>query len=109
MVNSVATTCCSAGPNVAALNGQIRRDKQQLDDWTSCVSAKTTKGQAEIQRLSGEISAARDQVLRAQAAQNTQPPFPGADPASAASSLQAGYDAAARLTHTRTPAVDLWA
>jgi hypothetical protein len=62
------------GPNVdsrasfAAANDQIRQDKQQLDDWTTCVSAKTTKGQAEIQRLSGELSAAeaRSQRLAAQ-------------------------------------------
>jgi hypothetical protein len=42
--------------SVASANDQIRQDKQQLDDWTTCVSAKTTKGQAEIQRLSGSLA-----------------------------------------------------
>jgi hypothetical protein len=59
--------------SIAALTGQIRQDKQQLDDWTTCVSAKTTKGQAEIQRLSGAIGAATTQ-LHQLAAQPTQSP-----------------------------------
>jgi hypothetical protein len=50
--------------SIASLNGQIQQFKQQLDDWTTCVSAKTTKGQAEIQRLSGELSGAEDRVKR---------------------------------------------
>jgi hypothetical protein len=44
------------------VNGQIQQVKQQLDDWTTCVSANTTKGQAEIQRLSGELSGAEDRA-----------------------------------------------
>jgi len=51
--------------SVATLEGQIRQDQIQLNDWSTCVSAKTTKGQAAIQKLSGEISAAKDQVTRA--------------------------------------------
>jgi hypothetical protein len=54
----------ASGASIASVNGQIRQDKQQLDDWTTCVSAKTTKGQAEIQRLSGELSAAENRVHR---------------------------------------------
>jgi hypothetical protein len=50
--------------SVASANDQIRQDKQQLDDWMTCVSAKTTKGQAEIQRLSGELSAAEARTHR---------------------------------------------
>ena len=63
------------GPNagsrasIAAANDQIRQDKQQLDDWTTCVSAKTTKGQAEIQRLSGDLSAAEARTHRLAAEQ----------------------------------------
>jgi hypothetical protein len=49
---------------IASLNGEIQQVKQQLDDWTTCVSAKTTKGQAEIQRLSGELGAAEERVRR---------------------------------------------
>jgi hypothetical protein len=55
---------------VASLSGQIRQDKAQLDDWSTCVSAKTTKGQAEIQRLSGQLSAAEEKLHRLA----TQPP-----------------------------------
>jgi len=66
-----------SGEGIASLNGQIRQDKQQLDDWTTCVSAKTTKGQAEIQRLSGAISAAEERAHRLTAAQShTSPASP---------------------------------
>jgi hypothetical protein len=57
-------TNAASGANIASLNGEIRQYKQQLDDWTTCVSAKTTKGQAEIQRLSGELSAAEERAQR---------------------------------------------
>jgi hypothetical protein len=56
-----------AASSVASLNGQIRQAKSQLDDWTTCVSSKTTKGQTEIQRLSGQISAAKQQEQRIEA------------------------------------------
>lgn len=54
---------------VASLEGQMRQAQSQLTDWTTCVSAKTTKGQAEIQKLSGQVSADREQIARAQQAQ----------------------------------------
>ena len=54
----------ASGASISSANGQIRQDKQQLDDWTTCVSAKTTKGQAEIQRLSAALSAAEDRAHR---------------------------------------------
>jgi hypothetical protein len=54
----------SASGSVASLQGRIQQDKIQLDDWTTCVSSKTTKGQAEIQKLSGELSAAKEQLAR---------------------------------------------
>lgn len=60
------TTAHSAG-SVASLNGQIRQAKIQLDDWATCVSSKTPRGQAEIQRLSGEISAAKEHEQRIEA------------------------------------------
>jgi len=59
--------------DLASLNGQILRVKQQLDDWTTCVSAKTTKGQAEIQRLSAQLSGAEARAHRL-AAMQTQAP-----------------------------------
>jgi hypothetical protein len=42
--------------STAALQGQIKRDQLDLNDWVTCVSAKTPKGKAEIQKISGEIS-----------------------------------------------------
>jgi precorrin-2 methylase len=54
----------AAGASVSSANDQIRQDKQKLDDWTTCVSAKTTKGQAEIQRLSSDLSAAENRAHR---------------------------------------------
>lgn len=58
---------------VAALEGRIRTDQVALNDWTTCVSAHTSKGQAAIQKLSGEISAAKEQVSQALQAQAGAP------------------------------------
>jgi hypothetical protein len=60
----VSSPNAGSGSSIASVNGQIRQDKQQLDDWTTCVSAKTTKGQAEIQRLSGALSGAEERAER---------------------------------------------
>jgi hypothetical protein len=54
--------------NVAALEGRLRQARIQLNDWATCVSAKTTKGQAEIQKLSGEVSADEQRIARSQPA-----------------------------------------
>jgi uncharacterized caspase-like protein len=112
MVNSIgsmggAAASASASSAVGALNGRIRDDKMKLDDWTTCVSAKTVKGQAEIQRLSGQISAEREAVLRAQAAQTTPAASWSARPAAGQPSGQHG-------SATRPPTVsgsllDVWA
>jgi hypothetical protein len=51
--------------SVQTLEGRIHQDQIQLNDWTTCVSAKTPKGQAAIQKLSGEISAAKAQIAQA--------------------------------------------
>jgi hypothetical protein len=59
---------------VAALEGRLQQARIKLDDWTTCVSAKTSKGQAEIQKLSGEVSADEQKIARSQqteAAANT--------------------------------------
>jgi uncharacterized caspase-like protein len=66
---------------VPALEGRIRADQVQLNDWTTCVSAHTSKGQAAIQKLSGEISAAKEQVSQALAAQASAPRASSATPA----------------------------
>jgi hypothetical protein len=76
----------AASASISSANGQIRLDKQQLDDWTTCFSAKTTKGQAEIQRLSAALSAAEDQAHRL-VAQQPQPS--AAAPAAPARSIDA--------------------
>ena len=52
--------------STAALQGLIKRDQSDLNDWVSCVSAKTPKGKSEIQKISGEISAAKEQIARIQ-------------------------------------------
>jgi|tagenome__1003787_1003787.scaffolds.fasta_scaffold20022951_3 hypothetical protein len=75
MVTCVATSAygsqsaypaTTGGANVAALEGRLRQARIQLNDWTTCVSAKTTKGQAEIQKLSGEVSADEQRIARSQ-------------------------------------------
>lgn len=48
----------------ASLQGQIRAAREQLNDWVTCVSATTPKGQAEIRSLSAQISAAQEQIQR---------------------------------------------
>lgn len=67
--------------STAALQDQIKRDQADLNDWLTCVSAKTPKGQAQIQKISGEISAARERFARIEA---TRPGAPTSAPASVA-------------------------
>lgn len=47
-----------------SLQDQIRAAREQLNDWVTCVSATTPKGQAEIRSLSAQISAAQQQINR---------------------------------------------
>ena len=47
----------STQSTAASLEGQIRAAREQLNDWVTCVSATTPKGQAEIRSLSAQISA----------------------------------------------------
>jgi len=96
----------SVGSSVSVLQDRIRQDQVQLNDWTTCVSAKTPKGQAEIQKLSGEISAAKEQIARALQDQSGAPSsaasVPDARSANAKPSLTA-------YTPSRPSAVDVWA
>jgi len=55
--------------STAALQGQIKRDQLDLNDWVTCVSAKTPKGKAEIQKISGEISSAKERIARIEASE----------------------------------------
>jgi hypothetical protein len=80
-------TCTTGLSPVAALEGRIRTDQAQLNDWTTCVSAHTSKGQAAIQKLSGEISAAQEQVAQALQAQESAPRSPSATAPSRAGSV----------------------
>ena len=68
-VGATSNVFPASGGGIAAVTGQIQQVKQQLDDWTTCVSAKTTKGQAEIQKLSGELSGAEQRAHRLAAQQ----------------------------------------
>jgi hypothetical protein len=68
MVNAVGGSQFAnnpGGPSVPALEGRVRQDQVQLNDWTTCVSAKTPEGEAAIQKLSGEISADKEEIARA--------------------------------------------
>jgi len=63
---------------VAARRGRLQQARIQLNDWTTSVSAKTSKGQAAIQKLSGEVSADEQKIARSQqahAAANTSSPI----------------------------------
>jgi hypothetical protein len=55
----------------ASLEGQIRAAREQLNDWVTCVSASTPKGQAEIRSLTAQISAAEEKINRLSPAQST--------------------------------------
>jgi hypothetical protein len=59
-----ALTSLSAQHAAGSLQGQIRAAREQLNDWLTCVSATTPKGQAEIRSLSAQISAAQQQIDR---------------------------------------------
>ena len=63
----------ASGTQVAALEGRVQQAEIQLNDWTTCVSAKTPKGQEAIQKLSGEVSATKEQIARAQQNQSGAP------------------------------------
>jgi hypothetical protein len=56
---------------VPALQGIVRRDEMDLQDWLTCVSSSTPKDKAEIQSLSAQISAARAAMTRAQQSQHS--------------------------------------
>jgi len=108
--NSAAQPVNPGGASVvAALNGQIRRDKMQLDDWTTCVSAKTAKGQAEIQRLSGQISAEREQVTRAEASAGPTVAKGVTAAAPASSSADPLYGPLTSSAAIRGDSLDVWA
>jgi hypothetical protein len=97
----------SGGSSVAALDGRIEQDKIQLNDWTTCVSAKTPKGQAAIQKLSGEIGAIKDQI-----AETLQASPSAISTASAASNADAPSATGAKslpASPTRPGSVDVWA
>jgi len=77
-----ALTSLSAQHAAASLEGQIRAAREQLNDWVTCVSATTPKGQAEIRSLSAQISAAQEQIHRLQPPHSTSGAAPGASAAS---------------------------
>ena len=103
----------------AALNGQIRRDQIQLNDWVTCVSAKTPKGKAQIQSLSARISAAKEQIAKVrsdQASHRKSTIEPGRDsPTSAPASTPTGHRgatenvASTNASGRRSVLLDTWA
>lgn len=65
----VAAFTAGASSSPTALQGQIQRDQIALNDWTTCVSASTPKGQAAIQALSAQLSADNERLKQTQALQ----------------------------------------
>ena len=101
---------------VAALQGEIRSERSQLNDWVTCVSATTPKGQAEIQSLSSRISAAQEHIERIEATHaNTQAsPSTALNPAGVRAQLSAhSRDSHASLSGVTSPRgtarIDTWA
>jgi hypothetical protein len=103
----VTSGSTSGSSRVAALEGRIRQDQVQLNDWTTCVSANTPKGQSAIQKLSGEISAAKEQIARSLQAQSGSPSAASAASATEAQSVQAAASSGASGS-SRAPLVDIW-
>lgn len=96
----------SSSPDpVPALQGVIRRDEEDLQDWLTCVSASTPKGKAQIQSLSAQISAARAAINRAQ---QTQVTTHGASPDSLLTYSAAGAAGQAG-TGAQQRSLDVWA
>jgi len=105
--------------STADLSGEIRRDKIQLDDWITCVSANTPKGKSEIQSLSARISAAKEHIARIQA-DEAATPTSSPDPthnesrtaqavATTAANAAPGYLSATDATPRRGALLNIWA
>jgi hypothetical protein len=105
--------------STAALQGQIKRDQLDLHDWVTCVSAKTPKGQAEIQKISGEISSAKDRIARIEASEpSARTTAPGSNATAAASATTSRISTGSATTPSHSRAlevpdhggrVDVWA
>jgi hypothetical protein len=68
---NLALAAHSTQNTTASLQGQIRAAREQLNDWVTCVSASTPKGQAEIRSLTAQISAAQEKINRLSPAQSS--------------------------------------
>jgi hypothetical protein len=94
--------------STAALQGQIKRDQLDLNDWVTCVSAKTPKGMAEIQKISGDISAAKERLARIEASNAGSPPTASSSIATAAVSATSSPSGASAVRE-HGGLVDVWA
>jgi len=105
--------------STAALQGLINRDQMALNDWVTCVSAKTPKGHAEIQKFSGEISSAKERIARIEASEPRPPsaaPDSTATPAASAATSLTPSPSAPSTTRSQAPQaqahagrLDVWA
>jgi hypothetical protein len=103
--------------SAAALQGEIKRAQSDLDDWVTCVSAKTPKGKAEIQKISGEISAAKERIARIEAngpgaatiAPNSSAMAGASTPTSSGVAATTASDSRAQEVGERGGWVDVWA
>src|SRR5262249_27968648 len=60
--------------STVALQAQLLKQRAQLADWESCVSAKTPEGKAHIEALSRELAATQSQIRKIEAAASLQGP-----------------------------------
>jgi hypothetical protein len=97
--------------STAALQGQIKRDQLDLNDWVTCVSAKTPKGKEEIQKISGEISSAKERIARIEASKAGAPtPASGSTTSrSSAASATTPSPSGALEVRDHGGLVDVWA
>ena len=96
--------------SVAALAGQVQQDELQLQDWLSCVSAHTPKGQAAIRSLSARISAAKTRIATLQAtARGATRVEPGAPTPASGVSAPRSPSGSAPVAAAKVGVLDVWA
>lgn len=104
--------------STAALQGEIQRDQLDLNDWVTCVSATTPKGKAEIQKISGEIGSAKQQIARIEASKPASTTALNSNMSAVASTTTAPHSQAASATtasrssahavHGHGDLIDVW-
>src|SRR5450830_451319 len=64
-VSSVSPSAYAAGaPSSTALHAQLQRYQKQLSDCVNCASAKTQAGEANIEKISAQISQIKQRIAQ---------------------------------------------